>query len=287
MSQDHDVVSNGEGIAALKWSTVRLRQASASANLRGMSRRDEISRQTLRARLRELVAAATPGDRLPSERVLSSRWQAARMTVRRATDALVAEGLVVRRHGSGTYVLAPPIVRFLGLTSFTQDMRERGLIPGSRLLSFQVIRADGTVASRLRIPHGESVHQFTRLRLGSGEPMAIETVWVRSALVPSLTPHDLDGSLYELLTRRYGKLPGSANVTIEPLLPDEATRQTLEIPSQQACLLVRMTDADIDGRVMMIADCIYRGDRYQLSAHVPARAMAPLLPTFQTTHQAG
>lgn len=209
------------------------------------------------------------------------------MTVRRATDALVAEGLVVRRHGSGTYVLPPPVVRFLGLTSFTQDMRERGLLPGSRLLAFEVEPADSDVASRLSLPEGQSVHRFTRLRLGSGEPMAIETVWIRSALVPGLGPHHLDGSLYELLASRYGLVPGSADVTIEPLLPDAATCLTLGIPEQQACLLMRMTDADIEGRVMMIADCIYRGDRYQLSAHVPARAFAPTLPAFQPARQTG
>ena len=161
-----------------------------------MSSGEEATRQALRARLRELVATARPGDRLPSERDLSRRWHAARMTVRSATDALVAEGLVVRRHGSGTYVQAPPVVRFLGLTSFTQDMRDRGLEPGSRLLDFAVEPADGPVAARLRVPVGDPVHRFSRLRLGSGEPMAIETVWIASALVPGLEPADLDGSLY-------------------------------------------------------------------------------------------
>ncbi len=79
--------------------------------------------------MRELIAGSRPGDRLPSERELSARWGVARMTVRHAMDTLVAEGLVVRRQGSGTYVAAQPMVRFLGLTSFTQDMRDRGLVP--------------------------------------------------------------------------------------------------------------------------------------------------------------
>jgi GntR family transcriptional regulator len=198
------------------------------------------------------------------------------MTVRKATDALVAEGLVVRRHGSGTYVQAPPVIRFLGLTSFTQDMRDRGLEPGSRLLDFAVGPADGSVAARLRVPVGEPVHRFSRLRLGSGEPMAIETVWIASALVPGLVPGDLDGSLYELLATRYQLVPGSADVTIEPVVPDMDTRRTLGLDDHQACLFMRMTDADLRGRVVMAADCIYRGDRYQLSAHVPA-AFGPAL----------
>ncbi|MFV2061976.1 MAG: GntR family transcriptional regulator [Chloroflexota bacterium] len=245
------------------------------------------SRQTLRIRLRELIAVAQPGDRLPSERTLSRRWKAARMTVRNATDALVAEGLVARRQGSGTYVLPAPVVRSLGLTSFTQDMRDRGLVPGSRLLEFEIERADGATAARLRIPVGDSVHRFTRLRLGSGEPMAIETVWIPSALVPGLAPVDLDGSLYELLATRYRLTPGSADMTIEPSLPDASVRRTLGISDQQACLLVRMTDSNHRGRVMMIADCIYRGDRYQLSARVPAGVFTPAVASSPAARQVG
>jgi len=264
-----------------------LHQRLDCTTLRLVSTGNEISRGEVRALLRELIASARPGDRLPSERALSLRWNAARMTVRHATDALIAEGLVVRRRGSGTYVLPPPVVRFLGLTSFTQDMRQRGLVPGSRLLEFEIVAAEGTTAARLRVPVGEPLHQFTRLRLGSGEPMAIETVWIRSALVPGLVPADLDGSLYELLSSRYGAVPGSADMTIEPLLPDEVTCETLGITEQQACLLMRMTDVDRSGQVLMIADCIYRGDRYQLSAHVPARAFTSMLPSFQATQPVG
>jgi GntR family transcriptional regulator len=234
-----------------------------------MSEGDEATRRAVRARLRELIAAAQPGDRLPSERDLSRRWHAARMTVRGATDSLVAEGLVARRHGSGTYVLAPPVVRFLGLTSFTQDMRDRGLVPSSRLLDYEVGQADEDLAARLRVPVGEAVHRFTRLRLGSGEPMAIETVVIPAASVPGLAPADLDGSLYELLATRYRLTPSSADVIIEPALPEAATRRLLAIPDDQACLVLRMTDLDHRGRVVMVADCIYRGDRYQLSAHLP------------------
>jgi len=87
-----------------------------------MSEGEEATRESLRARLRELVSAARPGDRLPSERDLSRRWRAARMTVRGATDALVAEGLVARRHGSGTYVseAGSPLARRERLKILTQ-----------------------------------------------------------------------------------------------------------------------------------------------------------------------
>ncbi|MEI7744383.1 MAG: GntR family transcriptional regulator [Chloroflexota bacterium] len=242
-----------------------------------MPNRDDSTRQAIRVRLRELIASARPGDRLPSERELAARWGAARMTVRNATDSLVSESLVERRHGSGTYVLPRPVIRFLGLTSFTQDMRERGLVAGSRLLEFGGITADAELAVRLRVDVGRPVTRFARLRTGGGEPMAVETTWIATALVPGLAPSDLDGSLYELLARRHGLVTASAGVTIEPVVPDAAARELLGIPADQACLRLTMQDADARGRVIMAADCLYRGDKYRLSANVAdaAYAMAP------------
>jgi GntR family transcriptional regulator len=238
--------------------------------------REDTTRHVVRARLRELIAAARVGDRLPSERALSLRWGVARMTVRHAMDALVAEGLVERRHGSGTYVVPRPFARLLGLTSFTQDMAERGLVAGSRVLAFETGPADATVAAQLHVPLGEAVLTFTRLRFGSGEPMAVETVWIPLALVPGIEPGDLEGSLYELLARRYRIVTGAAKVTIEPVLPDETTRAHLGIGSDQACLRLRMVDADVRGRVIMFANCIYRGDKYQLSADVTGAAFSAI-----------
>ena len=142
-----------------------------------------------------------PGDRLPSERTLSARWGAARMTVRSATDALIAEGLVERRHGSGTYVLPQPFVRFLGLTSFTQDMRDRGLVPSSRSASPSTSSQPmaprpracaSSPATPVRPVHPPAPGQ--RRADGRRDDLASP-----AALVPGLAPADLDGSLYELL----------------------------------------------------------------------------------------
>jgi len=233
-----------------------------------MPERDETTRYAVRARLRALVAEGRAGDRLPSERELADRLGAARMTVRHAMDALVAEGLLERRHGSGTYLLPRPVVRFLGLTSFTQDMRERGLEPGSRLLAFEEVAADDELSARLRVDLGTPVLRFSRLRTGDGRPMAIETTEIARSLAPSLGPDDLGGSLYELLARRYGIVPASAGVTIGAEAPDAADARLLDLAPGAACLRMRMVDSDARGRVVMAADCLYRGDEYQLSASV-------------------
>jgi GntR family transcriptional regulator len=233
-------------------------------------------RPHVRARLREVIAACGPARRLPGERDRSARWGVARMTLRHAMDDLVAEGLVERRQGSGTYVLPQPFERFLGLTSFTEDMRERGLTATSRLLEYRPVSADGSLASQLGVDLGEPIVSFTRLRLGSGNPMAVETVWIPSAFVPGFDSADLDGSLYELLARRYRIVTASAAVAIRPVVPDARTCDLLEIPHGQACLRLRMIDSDPTGRVVMLADCVYRGDRYQLSANLTGARFSAL-----------
>jgi len=236
--------------------------------------RQDSTRQGVRARLRELVATARVGDRLPSERDMSLRWGVARMTIRSAMDALVAEGLVERRQGSGTYVVPRPSARVLGMTSFTQDMAARGLVASSRVLEFANLPADAAIAEKLRIGIGDPVTQFTRLRFGNGDAMAVETTWMPARLVPGLRPDDLDGSLYELLARRFRIEPGAARITIEPINPDPAIRRLLTIPAGQACLRLQMVDVDVRGRVIMVANCVYRGDKYQLTADISGVAFA-------------
>jgi len=226
----------------------------------------------LRGQLHALLGELRVGDRLPSERDLAERWGVARMTVRRAVDALVADGVLERRHGSGTYLVPRPRVRALGLTSFHSDMEARGLVPGTQVLTFRTIAATAAVAAQLRMPEGDPVHQFTRLRLGSGEPIAVETTWMAASLAPDMRESDLHGSLYELLARRYGLVVGEAKVTIDPVLADARTRTLLRINPDQACLRIRMIDLDERGHVVMVANCIYRGDQYQLTADVTGAA---------------
>ncbi|GAA3219495.1 GntR family transcriptional regulator [Oerskovia jenensis] len=231
-------------------------------------------RRTAQAGLRELVASLPVGRRLPGERDLAARFGVARATLRAAVETLVAEGLLDRRPSSGTYVAARPLVRSLGLTSFTQDMASRGLVAGTVVLSYRTSAAGGALASALRVVVGEQVVTFSRLRSGDGIPMAVETSWLPRRYVPRLREAELQESLYEVLATRHGIALGGAHVTIEPVLPEPRARDLLEIGPAQACLLVRMVHQDVRGRVVMVASSLYRGDRYHLQADVSGAAFA-------------
>src|SRR5438874_13390720 len=129
-----------------------------------------------RQRVLELIEAREIGDSIPSERRLSTDFGVSRLTIRAALDDLVREGLLVRRHGSGTFVGEPKIAQQLTLTSFSDDMRRRGMVPDSRTLRLENVHAGARVGRALNVSPDTRVFQITRLRLADGEPMALETL---------------------------------------------------------------------------------------------------------------
>src|SRR5947207_4147775 len=158
-----------------------------------------------RQQVLELIERLDVGKAIPSERQLSSDLGVSRLTVRAALDDLVREGFLVRRRGSGTFVSEPKIAQELTMTSFTEDVRRRGMSPASRTLSLDVVPAGAQLGRFLHVSPSEPVVVVRRLRLADRETMAIETLHVREALVPGLSGDELEKhSFYELLRERYG-----------------------------------------------------------------------------------
>ena len=111
--------------------------------------------------------------------------------MRAALDDLAREGYLVRRRGSGTYVQQPKIAQELTMTSFSEDMRRRGMVPGSRTLSLEHELAGARLGRFLHVSPSEQVVVVKRLRLADGESMAIETLHIPEALVPGLDAEEL------------------------------------------------------------------------------------------------
>src|SRR6202162_5570332 len=121
--------------------------------------------QQLQRAIREAIAQQVlgPDDALPAERQIASELAVSRITVRKAIDGLVEEGLLIRRQGSGNFVRARIEKNFAKLTSFSEDMRSRGRTPHSEWLT----RSEGGVtpeeALTLRLSPGAPVYRFNRL----------------------------------------------------------------------------------------------------------------------------
>ncbi|QKG18939.1 GntR family transcriptional regulator [Actinomadura verrucosospora] len=205
-----------------------------------------------------------PGDALPSERRLVEDLGVSRPTLRQAVDGLVAEGLLERRHGSGTYVAEPRIAVPLTMTSFTEDMIRRGMKPGGRVLSFRTETAGARIGRRLALSPAEEVFTIRRLRLADGATMAIETLYLPRALMPGLRRDVLEGrSFYDLL-RGAGIVIASGTETIEPTVVTAEEAAELDVPVHTPAFLFERVTRDEDGRPLEYVRSLYRGDRYRL-----------------------
>jgi len=219
----------------------------------------------VRDQLADRLETMAPGQPLPPERVLADEFGVARMTYRKAVDALVAEGRLLRRQGSGTFVTPSKVAQRLTATSFSADMRERGLHPGSRTLSAAVAPAGMLVGSCLGISPTAPTLTVTRLRLADDLPMAVEDLHVPYDLVPGLTGADLvDRSFYELLAERYGLIMTGGTQTIEPILAGAAESEALGIATGAPAFLFERTTRVSTGRLIEFVRSVYRGDRYRI-----------------------
>jgi GntR family transcriptional regulator len=220
-----------------------------------------------RDRVLDLIESLNVGQAIPSERQLTQELGVSRLTVRAALDELVRDGYLDRRHGSGTYVTEPKIAQPLTLTSFSEEMRRRGMVPGSRTLELTITSAGARLARRLQVSPEEPLVRVKRLRLADAEPMAMEVLHIPEALVPGLTKADFeDHSFYELLAERYEIVIGSGTQTIEPTVTNEEESEVLGVPLHTPAFLFERTTVSESGRIVEFVRSIYRGDRYRLVA---------------------
>jgi GntR family transcriptional regulator len=224
--------------------------------------------EQLREILDGLVQSMRPDDLLPSERVLATRFDVARMTVRQEIDRMVREGLVYRRHGHGTFVAGPKLVQSDTLVSFSQDMRARGMTPSGRVLSVVVEPAPEHIAARLEIPLHAHVVRMVRLRTADGVPMALERTNLPAERFPGLEELDLsEVSLWNELERRWGVRMGSTEQRISAVLPSRHEALMLEMEATQPGFATEGVTRDLDGVVVEYGRSLYRGDRYDVLRH--------------------
>ena len=225
--------------------------------------------QQLQRKLREAIEKRLlgPDDALPAERELASLLDVSRITVRKAIDGLVEEGMLVRRQGSGNFVCARVEKNFAKLTSFSEDMRARGRIPKSVWLK----RAAGTVtpeeALTLRLSPGTPVYRFNRIRYADDAPMALEYATVVASALPSLDA--VDTSLYEALEAT-GNRPTRALQRLRAVLLTAEQAQLLKAVEGAAGLLVERLGSLPDGRAVEFSQSFYRGDTYDFVAELSA-----------------
>lgn len=206
------------------------------------------------------------GDLIPSERELCETHGVSRMTARQAVNELVNEGVLYREQGRGTFVAGAKIQHEIArLTSFTQDMQERGMATTSKVLGVGTESAPPKVARSLGVEPGEQIVCIRRVRNAEGKPMAVETSYLLYAFGKDILDIDLSrSSLYEELSKRGLRIAG-AKQKYEATLLNEEEAGHLGIPAGSAALLVERVTFDDGDNPFEYVKSIYRGDRYHVA----------------------
>jgi GntR family transcriptional regulator len=250
-----------QGFVPGDFATYRFERPTASATTK---------RAQVRTILQKLIDnELNPGDAIPSERALVVRLSVSRVTIRQAIADLVDSGALERVHGKGTYVTGPQVDSRLHLTSFSREMRDRGLQPATVVLSAAEEAADDDVAYGLRIRPGRPVVRVERLRTADGTPMAYEVGFYPSMLFPGLLQREL-GSLYDVFASEYGVVVTSGEQTVRAESADASQARILGI-AKRAPLLVQERVTHAGDRVIELSTSWYRADRYRIHMAITPR----------------
>lgn len=204
------------------------------------------------------------GEALPSERELMAATDLSRVTVRRAIEQLLQEGLLSRRHGSGTFV-APQIDQPLSLLiGFSDDMHRRGARATSILIDKSIGAPSPDEAMKLGLTAGEQVVRLSRVRLSDGDPLAIEHAVVPAACVD---PAEIGDSLYQALAAR-NLMPVRALQRLRAVTADKREARLLGIAVGSAILHIERRSFLANGRPIEVTRSAYRGDRYDFIAEL-------------------
>jgi GntR family transcriptional regulator len=213
----------------------------------------------VREYVRDLIADLPEGAPAPSERGLMQHFGVARMTVRQAIDALVAEGLLERAPARGTFVCKSPrpVTRPL---SFTEDARARGWTVTTETLQHGLGQAGPGVAKALAITPGDPVIHWRRRRYHDGLALCFQDVYLNEVLLPGFLQTGLPDSLYSVLAAR-GLRPTAAEDQLTADLANAVDADLLDIEIGQPVL--RHSRRGLVGDVVIeLSRSVYAGTRF-------------------------
>jgi GntR family transcriptional regulator len=209
-----------------------------------------------------------PGTKLPAQRELSRRFGVAVMTVRQALQLLEREGLVQFRHGSGTYVAAPPVAFELGrLRSLAQEMAAQGHTLATRVLSSSFGGPDPRVNELLALDGARTAFVLERLRLVDGHPAVYQRSHLPVRVGRAVAKADLTTrSLYDFLTQSLGLEVTHAVETLRPVILAAREAELLGEPQGAPAILSERLTFTTGDEPLIFDEAYMPGDRVVISA---------------------
>lgn len=227
----------------------------------------------LRTQIHSKVYA--PGAKLPTERDLMEIFDVSRNTVRLAVGQLETEGLVKRDQGRGTFIQEPKLqLGLMKLTSFSEDMQERNLIPSTKLIDKKVVQPLPEIAKLLKLLPFDTTLYVERLRYADGIPMAINVSHFTMQLCPGLIEENLEtNSIYKILENKYGVRIKRGEQVIKASRATAVEAELLQISKNDPLLVIEGVVYSEEETPIEHLRSIYRSDRYEFFIN-PVRVLS-------------
>jgi len=206
------------------------------------------------------------GERLPSESSLAEICGVNRNTVRQGISELVAKGLISKKNGIGSFISArdPSPVKYIlqNISSFTDDMLGMGITPKTNILSQKVVEAEEELAEKLMLGADKRAILTKRLRLGNGIPLVIERSYLPYGEYKSLVGMKLTGSLYHILTEKFGTELHRSIQTFRAVSLSQEDAKLLEVSPKSPGIFLESIIYDPKNIAVEVMHAHHRGDKY-------------------------
>lgn len=201
------------------------------------------------------------GEKIPTEQKLMEKYKLSRDTVRKAINHLVKEKCLYKLQGSGTFVseefYSQSLLKFY---SFTEEMRRRGKVPSSEIISFDLVEVDERIQKKMSI-NSKEVYKLIRLRLADKKPVMYEITYLNPNLIKNLTLKNLtEKPLYDVIRKDYKINFDRAIEKFKAVIPTEDILEKLKMSSLKACMeLERYTYSQ--NEILEYTKSVARGDK--------------------------
>jgi GntR family transcriptional regulator len=208
-----------------------------------------------------------PGAQLPSERDLSLLYGVSRMTARQTISYLVNEGVLVVRHGQGTFVAEPKLTYDAPhLMGFTETMLREGKTATSTVIEQGLIEPPPYVSQCLDLAPNEWAIKIVRVRQIETTPLVLETIFVPTSLCPGLETLDLSvTSLYSILEQHYGLTLDHASETLAAHTASDYEQQILQVSRDSPVITLEGITFLASEQPVEFFIAHYRADRFKFS----------------------
>lgn len=202
------------------------------------------------------------GSLIPSERELMNIFDMSRTPIRKALDKLVRENLIVKKIGDGTYVNRPVLNQGINkFYSFTEEMKKRGKVPTTKLISFEEKEDDFLEDFSEKI----SVYEVERIKYADDEPLMFSKTLISKKLIETLTKEELqEKPLYDIFKEKVDFNLLEAEQTMKPCLITKEEAEYLNVNEGSLGMLVERR-LFINKELLEYSCGIIRGDRFEFT----------------------